>query len=70
MDKIAGPMRERPAYMPHTNGVDDLVTKLSRALGFDATSTATDITNEPTTQALPSASVDSNVREVGEASSS
>jgi transposase-like protein len=63
MDKIAGPMRERPAYMPHTNGVDDLVTKLSRALGFDATSTATDSpTNPPPKRSRQRASIQTCAR--------
>jgi transposase-like protein len=59
VDKISSPLRERPSHVQHNTGVDELVSKLNRALGFDVTSTATELPSE----ALSSASVESNAQD-------
>jgi hypothetical protein len=46
VDKISSPLRERPSHVQHNTGVDELVSKLNRALGFDVTSTATELPSE------------------------
>jgi hypothetical protein len=43
VDKISSPLRERPSHVQHSTGVDELVSKLNRALGFDVTSTAVEL---------------------------
>jgi transposase-like protein len=47
VDKVSSPLRERPSHVQHNTGVDELVSKLNRALGFDATSTAIELSSTP-----------------------
>lgn len=60
VDKISSPLRERPSHVQHTSSPDEIVTRLAKALGFDATSTAIE---EPPEIAQTSEVVSPNARE-------
>ena len=62
IDKLSSPLRERPSHVQHTTGVDELVARLNRMLGFDAVSTAVELSSEPIREALSPESASSNAR--------
>jgi hypothetical protein len=45
IDKLSSPLRERPSHVQHGTSPDELVARMARALGFDATSTAIEVPN-------------------------
>jgi hypothetical protein len=62
IDKLSSPLRERPSpTYSKARDLDQVVHAMARLVGFDATSTATEITEPPS--ALPAVSGIANVRE-------
>jgi transposase-like protein len=61
IDKLSSPLRERPSHVQQARDLDQVVHAMARLVGFDATSTATEITEPPS--ALPAVSGIANVRE-------
>lgn len=67
IDKLSSPLRERPSHVQHHHGLDDLMARMAKALGYNhVDSTATELQQG----ALPSESVDRNAREDASSSTS
>jgi hypothetical protein len=47
VDKISSPLRERPSHVQQLQGLDQLIKRMEREMGFDASSTAVEITDAP-----------------------
>jgi hypothetical protein len=47
IDKHSSPLRERPSHVQQGRDLDQVVSAMARLVGFDATSTATEIVDAP-----------------------
>jgi transposase-like protein len=47
IDKLSSPLRERPSHVQQGRDLDQVVSAMARLVGFDATSTATEIVDAP-----------------------
>ncbi len=45
VDKHSSPLRERPSHVQQLQGLDTLIKRMEREMGFDASSTAVEITD-------------------------